>query len=192
MKKKVYDGDIRDAGTIWLISDDVLSKLIDKEPTAYWQQVIFEVKEALDEMGIDIDDGTTYALSHDEYNALPHKAELELAEEWDDEHYGYVLDSLFPAKYERFLVVAKNATWSGATGVKLSSTIRNTMHRSYDSSVYAKEYTHRGKVLECTEYHHDVPQGHPLYIIGLTDKQYDELYDTGFDTMFAFAQRYIA
>lgn len=192
MKKKVYDGDIRDAGTIWLINDDILSELIGNEPTAYWQQVIFEVKEALKDMGIDIDDGATYALHHEEYDALPHKEEFELAEEWDDEHYGYVLDSLLPAKYKRFLVVAKNATWNGATGVKLASDIRDAMYRSYDSSVHAKKYTHKGKVLECTEYSHDRPQGHPLYIIGLTDKQYDELYGTGFDTMFAFAQKYIA
>lgn len=190
--KKIYSGDIRNSGTLWLISDDTLSELLDKEPTAYWKQVVSEVKATLRDMGIDIDDGTTYALSHDEYDALPYKASLDLAEDWDDEHYGYVLSSLFPAKYERFLVVAKNATWNGATGVKLASTIHAAMYRSYDSSVYAKGYAHKGKVLECTEYHHDVPQGHPLDIIGLTKKQYDELYDTGFDTMFAFAERYIA
>lgn len=192
MKKKPYSGDIRNAGTLWLINDNVLSELLEKEPTAYHKQVVSKVKEALEGMGINIDDGETYALYHDEYDALPHSAELKLEEVWDYECYEYVLDTLFPTKYKRFLAVAKNATWNGATGVKLASTIHDTMRRSYDSSVYANGYTHKGKVLECTEYHHDVPQGHPLYIIGLTEKQYDELYDTGFDTMFAFAQRYIA
>ena len=35
---------------------------------------------------------------------------------------------------------------------------------------------YKGKVLELREHHHDVPLGHPVYLIGLTEDQYSELW----------------
>lgn len=108
----------------------------------------------------------------------------EYVESYDGIDYGYtdeyeiddVLSCLMDVKkYNRFLVVAFNCTWSGASGYSIKDNYIDCFVRNYDSTMYVVGSSKNGKYLEARESHHDVPCGHKTIIVGLTDKEYEKL-----------------
>lgn len=108
----------------------------------------------------------------------------EYVESYDGIDYDYtdeyeiddVLSCLMDVKkYNRFLVVAFNCTWSGASGYSIKDNYIDCFVRNYDSTMYVVGSSKSGKYLEVRESHHDVPCGHKTIIVGLTDKEYEKL-----------------
>ena len=108
----------------------------------------------------------------------------EYVESYDGIDYDYtdeyeiddVLSCLMDVKkYDRFLVVAFNCTWSGASGYSIKDNYIDCFVRNYDSTMYVVGSSKSGKYLEVRESHHDVPCGRKTIIVGLTDKEYEKL-----------------
>lgn len=105
--------------------------------------------------------------------------------EWED-----TISSLMNNKYNHYLVVLYNCTWTGANGIKIFDDYYDCFKRSYDCSMYYVKSSAKGKVLELRESHHDVPTGHKSMIIGLTDTEYERLDNMGGTEQFKFARKY--
>jgi len=89
---------------------------------------------------------------------------------------------------DRYLVFARNCTWDGRSGYKFSNDIYDTVYRSYECFISPWERSKGKKTLVCKEYHHDVPMGHTSIIVALTDKEYEELSRSNFETIQRFAE----
>ena len=106
---------------------------------------------------------------------------FDLTPEWYDS-----TDYLKESKH--YLVFARNCTWNGASGYKFANSFEDAIYRSYDCSIYPVERSRGKKTLVCTEYHHDVPTGHTSIIVALTDKEYEDLSRSNFESVQRFAE----
>lgn len=106
---------------------------------------------------------------------------------WFDkyEFLDFINDLIKP--FEHYLVCAYNSNWLKQTGYKIVDSIEDAFYRSYDVSQYYSGGSSGGKSIVITEYHHDVPMGHLTMIIGLTDKEFDKLDNSDFETVVKFA-----
>lgn len=86
-----------------------------------------------------------------------------------------VYNYLMSQKYNKYLVVAFNCTWSGASGYSFKDDYVDCFIRDYDSTMYVTGSCKSGKYLKLRESHHDVPCGHTTIVIGLTDNEYKRL-----------------
>ncbi len=77
--------------------------------------------------------------------------------------------------YEHYLIVLFNATWTGASGAKITDKYVDCFYRGYDCTMYVKGSSKNGKYLYLRESHHDVPTGHSTLIVGLTESEYEKL-----------------
>ena len=93
----------------------------------------------------------------------------------------FINDLMDYKKYNNYLVVAYNCTWNHASGFKFVKDYKDCFYRTYDVSQYVIGSSKGGKSLELKEYHHDVPMGHRVIIVGLTDSEYYDLEDKCFD-----------
>lgn len=100
------------------------------------------------------------------------------SEEWFEdrayEELDYFLGKVFKQKYSYFLRHSVGETWLGGSsyGFYTMDQMKNGQFlSSYDNTTLIKDI-YKGKVLELEEFHHDVPMGHPIYLIGLTESQY--------------------
>jgi len=93
----------------------------------------------------------------------------------------FINDLMDYKKYNNYLVVAYNCTWNHASGFKFVKDYKDCFYRNYDVSQYVTGSSKGGKSLELKEYHHDVPMGHKVIIVGLTDSEYYDLEDKNFD-----------
>ena len=89
-----------------------------------------------------------------------------------DDTFSYLMDS---KKYNKYLVVAFNCTWNGASGYSFKDNYIDCFVRDYDSTMYVTGSSKNGKYLRLRESHHDVPCGHNTIVIGLTDNEYNKL-----------------
>lgn len=78
-------------------------------------------------------------------------------------------------KYNHYLVVLFNATWTNSSGYKFFDKYDECFYRDYDNTMKVIGSSRSGKYLELREYHHDKPMGHNSIIIGLTDTEYEKL-----------------
>ena len=99
----------------------------------------------------------------------------------DLEYQSFINDLMDYKKYNNYLVVAYNCTWNHASGFKFVKDYKDCFYRNYDVSQYVIGSSKGGKSLELKEYHHDVPMGHKVIIVGLTDSEYYDLEDKNFD-----------
>ena len=99
----------------------------------------------------------------------------------DLEYQSFINDLMDYKKYNNYLVVAYNCTWNHASGFKFVKDYKDCFYRNYDVSQYVIGSSKGGKTLELKEYHHDVPMGHKVIIVGLTDSEYYDLEDKNFD-----------
>jgi hypothetical protein len=139
-------------------------------------------KEKLGEF--DYDDDTSYILldANTIYNG-------DYVDDFDGVEYSYTDDIeiddtfsyLMNKKYNKYLVVAFNCTWSGASGYSLKEDYIDCFVRNYDSTMYVTGSSKNGKYLKLRESHHDVPCGHTTIVVGLTDKEYKKLEDKDVD-----------
>lgn len=139
-------------------------------------------KEKLGEF--DYDDDTSYILldANTIYNG-------DYVDDFDGVEYNYTDDIeiddtfsyLMNKRYNKFLVVAFNCTWNGASGYSLKEDYIDCFVRNYDSTMYVVGSSKNGKYLKLRESHHDVPCGHTTIVVGLTDKEYEKLEDKDVD-----------
>ena len=105
------------------------------------------------------------------------------------EYYNDEIDEILK-DYRTYLVVAYNSTWNGSTGYKLTTDKMDAFLRTYDYTQELISVSKGHKACELREYHHDVPTGHKVVIVGLTDKEADRLEYASFDDILKFASKY--
>lgn len=102
-----------------------------------------------------------------------------------------IIDSVLK-KANHYMVYADGITWDHAAGFKICDFPVSCFRRSYDFNIYLKDVSSGGKVLAATEYSHDCPMGSAVYIIALTDKEYDKLVNAeSFKTISDFVSKQV-
>lgn len=118
-----------------------------------------------------------FLIDSDEVNEEDIEDWSSYSQEWDEYHFksemDYLMETLFEDRYTMFLVHSIQADWRGNSYYRLRTLeeMKEGLFIQEDSSIYLEKLQNRGKVLKLTQYHHDVPQGHPVYVIGLTHNQ---------------------
>jgi hypothetical protein len=108
----------------------------------------------------------------------------------DMDEWEYFISELMNCKkYNNYLVVGYNSRWDGATGYSFITDYKNCFIRDYDVTQYVTGSSKGGKCLELREYSHDVPTGHRVLIIGLTEAESNKLEYADFDTVLEFANK---
>lgn len=74
-----------------------------------------------------------------------------------------------------YLVFRYKASWNGGSAINIRDNVLDVFDREYDCTINAIGSYRNGKVLECMEYHHDVPQGHRSYIVALSKAEYERI-----------------
>ena len=92
--------------------------------------------------------------------------------------------------YEHYLVFAFNCRWNGASGYNITDNKLDAFVRDYDVTQYLKRVTKGNKACLLREYHHDVPMGHDVVIVGLTDEEYQKLNTFDFEKVEKFATEF--
>lgn len=103
--------------------------------------------------------------------------------EFDEEELKYILENNI-GSHPYYLTFGRGMKWNGANGYKFCRDIISTCMRDYDISLFLQE-TGKHAIL-CTEYSHDVPTGHPMYIIGLSKDEYSKLESASFNEIEQF------
>lgn len=107
-----------------------------------------------------------------------------------DEWEYFVSELMNCKKYDNYLVVGFNSRWDGATGYSFITDYKNCFIKDYDVTQYVTGSSKGGKCLELREYSHDVPTGHRVLIIGLTEAESNKLEYADFDTVMEFANNH--
>jgi hypothetical protein len=91
--------------------------------------------------------------------------------------------------YDHYLVCAYHCRWDGVSGYKITDSLEDALYRDYDYHQYFIGGSRGGKTILLSESSHDVPMGHSVVVIGLTDKEYEKLsyWDVDFETVIKFA-----
>ena len=104
----------------------------------------------------------------------------------EDEIEDTIMQLMNYDKYNHYLVVLFNSTWTNASGYKIFDKYDECFYRDYDNSMYVIGSSRSGKYLELREYHHDKPMGHNSIIIGLTDTEFEKLDRKGIQEIIDF------
>lgn len=108
----------------------------------------------------------------------------------DEDEIDNFFDNLMNCKkYNHFLIVVFEATWNKANGYKVTDDYMNCYYRSYDCSIYVTGSSRTGKYLKLKEFNHDCPCGHDTIIIGLTEREYNRIYNLNTDEIIDFGQK---
>ena len=89
-----------------------------------------------------------------------------------------------------YLVCAYNSNWLRQTGYKIVDDVEDAFRRNYDVSQYYRGGSSGGKSIMISEFHHDCPMGHSTMIIGLTEKEFNKLDNSDFETVIKFADKH--
>ncbi len=111
--------------------------------------------------------------------------DIQTIDPWDFEN-NFIKDI-----YDTFLVFSYRCTWNGSNGYKITDDFIECFYRSYDCSQYIKRITPKNKAILINEYHHDAPTGHDTLIIGLTEKEANQLQNASFENVQKFADYYM-
>lgn len=74
-----------------------------------------------------------------------------------------------------YLVYLRGCRWNGSSGYRVVNNIKDAFYRGYDCNIYLEKSSNKGKILQCREYHHDVPTGHSSYIVALSKDEHSKL-----------------
>lgn len=124
----------------------------------------------------------------DEYFFVDSDVEVEDIEDWNeyseewfqnyfDDSMEYLMGEIFKRHYPYFLCHSVRGDWMGSSSYQFyteKEVLSGDFLGEYDNTTTIVDY-YNGKVLKLNESHHDVPGGHPMYLIGLTETQYDYL-----------------
>ena len=126
----------------------------------------------------------------DEYLDDPYNYEYCMGSFRDEYMYKDFISELIKP-YNHYLVCAYHCRWDGASGYKIADSLEDALSRDYDYHQYFMGGSRGGKTILLSESSHDVPMGHRVVIIGLTNKEYEKLsyWDVDFKTVFDFAER---
>lgn len=126
--------------------------------------------------------------AEEEYFFVGHDVEEEdiadwsqYSEEWFEDHFydglAYFFEQVFKREYPHYLYHSVGSDWMGRSHYGFYSKddlLKGRFLAEYENTTHLENY-YNGKILELKEYHHDVPLGHPVYLIGLTKNQYQRL-----------------
>lgn len=120
----------------------------------------------------------------------PFNYEWCMGSDFDEYEYRDFISQLIKP-YDHYLVCAYHCRWDGASGYKIADSIEDALYRDYDYHQYYEGGSRGGKTILLSESSHDVPMGHRVMVIGLTDKEYEKLsyWNVNFKTVFDFAER---
>lgn len=122
----------------------------------------------------------------------PYNYEWSIGSERDEWLWEDFVNSIMKEQ-NHYLVCAYSCTWDGRTGYKIVDDIEDAFARSYDVNQYITGASKGGKTLRICESSHDVPMGHSVVIIGLTDNEYKKIENAdwigNFKSIMNFAER---
>lgn len=176
--KKIQDTNIQDMFTYVNINEDALKKISEK------------IKN---DWGLD-EDMTCLTLA-DAYK-LVDMGEIEYTDidynfsDFDNDEYSEFLSEIVK-KANNYLLYLPNSTWNGASGCGIVNSLEDAFIRNYDCHQYIKAVSRGNKAVLLRECHHDVPMGHHVVIIALTDAEYNKLENADFNTLEKFALKYL-
>lgn len=176
--KKIQDTNIQDMFTYVNINEDALEKISEK------------IKN---DWGLDED--MTYLTLANAYK-LVDMGEIEYSDidydfsDFDNDEYSEFLSEIVK-KANNYLVYLPNSTWNGASGCGIVNSLEDAFIRDYDCHQYIKAVSKGNKAVLLRECHHDVPMGHHVVIVALTDAEYNKLEDSNFYKMQDFALKYL-
>lgn len=159
-----------------------------------WTPYLNIKEEYRNEFDIDEDEEyasvTVWVCDLDEYCEDPYNYEYCMGSYRDEYMYEDFISELIKP-YDHYLVCAYHCTWNGSNGYTIADSLKEALSRSYDYHQYFVGGSRGGKSIVLCESHHDVPMGHEVMVIGLTDKEYEKLsyWDVDFKTVFDFAER---
>lgn len=118
---------------------------------------------------------------------------------FEQDEWNYYLKDITNAKtYKHFLIVYYGANWRNQVGYKFVDDYSKVLDFDYDVSIYhlAKDenkafggkYDNKFNVFNVSS--HDIPMGNDYIIIGLTDKQYEDIVDKDFNSIIEYANKY--
>lgn len=110
---------------------------------------------------------------------------------FDDVAFSEMISSLIDPDFSHYLIVLDGSRWNGASGYKIVKSFDSVLHRGYECSIYPVKSLQKGKVLILRESHHDVPQGHPSVIVGLTLNQYNKIENMDIDQILEYGTKYL-
>lgn len=170
----IKNTNIQDVGTnVWTNCSNIKKE--------YWSD--YEIEDGVLKNGDDFID--VWLEEVDEICVDP--CDIDCMGSWFDEYvFSDFINGLIKP-FEHYLVCAYNSNWLKQTGYKIVDSLEDAFNRSYDVSQYYSGGSSGGKSIVITEYHHDVPMGHSTMIIGLTDKEFDKLDNSDFETVIKFA-----
>lgn len=150
-------------------------------------------QEYLDDWGIDTSDETTSIWYEDAWDLYSkdlidwNDVEFDM---FDEYAYREFIDNLVKPS-NHYLLFGFNCTWRGSNGYNIVDNLEAAFRRSYECHQYPMEVTKGNKALHMIESHHDVPGGHSVVIIALTDKEYEKLDNSDFEDVEKFAFEYL-
>lgn len=151
-------------------------------------------QEIKDDWGIDDEWCTSFSLA--DANELAMRGQIDYSDivydfcDWDEWAYKDFIHELVK-KAEHYLVFLPNSTWTGANGCGIVNSLEDAFYRDYDCKQYVKAVSKGNKAVLLKEYHHDVPMGHHVVIVALTDREYNKLENADFKTLEDFALNYL-
>ena len=115
-------------------------------------------------------------------------------EEKEDYVFNDIMDDALKASANGYLVIAYGVRWNGANGYAIMDSRDRLFSRPYESTFSLTGLSPNRKVLEFTEYSHDVPMGSSGIIIALTKREREQaerwLFNENFKCLNAFADRF--
>lgn len=154
-----------------------------------WEGMPEDVRDRLSEMGIYEDEGS-YVSAADIYREGLWEYVDPYGCEYDRYELGMVMRELVK-EAPHYLIMAHGCRWNGASGYKITDSIEDALHRSYEVTISPLRVSAGGKCLVCREASHDVPMGSETSIIALSEREYEFLdhWNTAWEAVANFAEK---
>ena len=104
--------------------------------------------------------------------------------EFMEDELEWLLESYLNS-HPHYLVFAAGCRWNGASGYRFCEDIKETVYRNYEVTLTLEEQCE--SCIKCRESSHDVPMGSTTIIVGITEKEYEQLKYADFDEIEKFA-----
>lgn len=143
-------------------------------------------------------DGVQEIQYWEEYNLLMNHPEYYDGDEWanfedvhcDEKERKEVLSHFFKDSPHYLLI--SDANWTRAVGYRFCHNQDSILSRDYPCEIYPAKVSRGKKVFEGREYSHDTPMGGNFYVIALTEREYDRLFESSYSQVMNFADSYLS